>query len=227
VLYTISKIAVRKLVVLKNIFKIYCVKLILRLPENINYGPIKNIKNYNKKVDSLITVGEGTYGAAHIIKHSWNLDTKIHIGKYCSIADNMHIFLGGNHNMNSVTTFPFSVDSSHDNLFGTNGAQPISNGDIEIGNDVWIGHHVSIMSGVKIGNGSVIAAFSHVVKDVLPYEVIGGNPARHIKFRFSNDVIIQLLEIAWWDWPQDKILKNIALLLSNPSVDTLKFLKNT
>jgi hypothetical protein len=69
----------------------------------------------------LITVGEGTYGAAYIIKHSWNLETKEQIGKCCSIADNIHIFLGGNHNMNLVTTFPFSEDSSHNNLFGTKG----------------------------------------------------------------------------------------------------------
>lgn len=128
--------------------------------------------------------------------------------------------------MNAVTTFPFSADSSHDNLFGTKGLQPISKGDIEIGNDVWIGSHVSIMSGVKIGNGSVIAAFSHVVKDVLPYEVVGGNPAKHIKFRFSDEVISQLLGIAWWDWPQDKILKNAPLLLSEPSEEILKFSNN-
>lgn len=192
----------------------------------MNYAPIKSIKDYYKKVDSLMTVGEGTYGAIHIIKHSWNLETRIHIGKYCSIADNINIFLGGNHNMNAVTTFPFSVDSSHDNLFGTKGLQPISNGDIEIENDVWIGSHVSIMSGVKIGSGSVIAAFSHVVKDVLPYEVVGGNPAKHIKFRFSNEVISQLLGIAWWDWPQDKILKNATLLLSESPEEILKFSNN-
>jgi acetyltransferase-like isoleucine patch superfamily enzyme len=215
------------MLVLTKHLKFLLVKFILKLPEKISYEPIKSIKDYKKQVDSLITVGEGTYGAAHIIKHSWNLETKIHIGKYCSIADNLHIFLGGNRNMNLITKFPFSADSSHDNLFGTKGQQPISNGDIEIGCDVWIGSHVSIMSGVKIGHGSVIAAFSHVVKDVLPYEVVGGNPARHIKYLFSNEVINQLLEVAWWDWPQDKILKNITLLCSNPSKDTLNILKNT
>lgn len=175
----------------------------------------------------MITVGEGTYGAAHIIKHSWNLETKVHIGKYCSIADNIHIFLGGNHNMNLVTTFPFSEDSSRNNLFGTKGSQPISKGDIEIGNDVWIGSNVSIMSGVKIGNGSVIAAFSHVVKNVLPYEVVGGNPAQHIKFRFSHEVIRSLLEIAWWDWTQDRILKNVTHLSNEPSEEILKKLRST
>lgn len=212
--------------VFKNILKKYLVKLILKLPEQINYAPIKSIKDYNRKVGSLITVGEGTYGAVHIIKHSWNLETRVHIGKYCSIADNLHVFLGGNHNMNSVTTFPFSSDSSPDNLFGTKGMQPISNGDIEIGNDVWIGSHVSIMSGVKLGSGSVVAAFSHVVKDVLPYEVVGGNPAKHIKFRFSNEVISQLLEIAWWNWPQAEILKNVTLLLNEPSEAFLKLSKS-
>jgi acetyltransferase-like isoleucine patch superfamily enzyme len=210
------------LIKLKNTVKNFLVKVILKLPQQIKYAPIKSIKDYNKKVNSLITVGEGTYGAVHLIKHSWNLETRVYIGKYCSIADNIHIFLGGNHNMNAVTTFPFSTDSSHDNLFGTKGAQPISNGDIEIGNDVWIGSHVSIMSGVKIGSGSVIAAFSHVVKNVLPYEVVGGNPAKHIKFRFSNEVISQLLAIEWWNWPQDKIFKNVKLLINEPSGEILK-----
>lgn len=198
--------------------------MILKLPDQINFAPIKRIKDYNKKVNSLIAVGEGTYGSVHIIKHSWNLETKVQIGKYCSIADNIHIFLGGNHNMNLVTTFPFSADSNRNNLFGTKGLQPISKGDIEIGNDVWIGSHVSIMSGVKIGSGSVIAAFSHVVKNVLPYEVVGGNPAQHIKFRFSSEVVSSLLEIAWWDWTQDKILENVRLLSTEPTEDTLKTL---
>jgi serine acetyltransferase len=78
------------------------------------------------------------------------------------------------------------------------------------------------MSGVKIGSGSVIAAFSHVVKDVLPYEVVGGNPAKHIKFRFTNEVISQLLAIKWWNWSQDKILKNVKLLINEPSEEILK-----
>lgn len=209
----------------RKIFKQLLVKLILTLPDYIDHASLRKIKDYQKQVDSLINIGVGTYGTDHIVLHSWNLSTKLHIGKYCSIADEIHVYLGGNHNMNSVTTFPFSIDSTPDNLFGTKGSQPLSKGDIHIGNDVWIGSNVSIMSGIEIGSGSVIAAFSHVVKDVLPYEVVGGNPARHIKFRFSKDIINQLLEIAWWDWPQDKILRNVTPLLSKPSDELMKFLK--
>ena len=207
---------------ISNKLKEICVEILTSIPSKFDLKPVKKIREYKKLCNPIASVGEGTYGISNIIIHSWDIVHKVHIGKYCSIADNLHIFLGGNHRTNLVTQYPFSLDSSRDNLLGTKSFPPLSNGDIEIGNDVWVGSHVSIMSGVKIGSGSVIAAFSHVVKDVLPYEIVGGNPAKHIKFRFSRQTITDLLEIAWWDWEPDKILKNSKILLIKPSTKIIK-----
>ena len=102
---------------------------------------------------------------------------------------------------------------------------PKSNGDVIIGNDVWIGHESTIMSGVKIGDGAVIAANSVVVKDVEPYTIVGGNPAKVIKKRFSDDIINNLLELKWWDWSNEKINENLNILCSN-NFDKLKNIIN-
>ncbi len=159
----------------------------------------------------LVESGYGTYGLGHLKIHFWDHSTKLRIGKFCSLADEIHIFLGGNHNLARISTYPFGIEEE---LIGPRPGHPLSNGDIEIGNDVWIGSHVSIMSGVKIGDGAVVAAFSHVVKDVEPYEVVGGNPARHIKFRFSQEQIEKLLAESWWNWPLDQIKEKRDYLTS-------------
>ena len=152
----------------------------------------------------LLKIGEGTYGAENLIIHSWDNSTRISIGKFCSIADNVHVFLGGNHDISRISTFPFG---SGTDLIGPRQGHPQSKGHIKIGNDVWIGSHASIMSGISIGNGAVIAAFAHVVRDVEDYEVVGGNPAKHIKFRFSQEIIDALTDMKWWDLPPSKIMK--------------------
>jgi hypothetical protein len=91
---------------------------------------------------------------------------------------------------------------------------PSGKGDIIIGNDVWIGAKSTIMSGVKIGHGAIVAAGAVVTKDVQPYSVVGGNPAKHIKFRFDEKQIEKLLEISWWDWEESKIKEEAMLLWS-------------
>jgi len=173
------------------------------------------------KGSHLLKVGKGSYGVEHLVLHSWNNTTRISIGKYCSIADNVHIFLGGNHDIAKISTFPFGHGPS---LIGTRKDHPLSKGHIRIGNDVWIGSHASIMSGVKIGNGAVIAAFAHVVRDVEDYEVVGGNPAKHIKFRFSQEIIDALINLQWWDWPDAKVMKMREILCSEPKLEQLKTL---
>ena len=92
---------------------------------------------------------------------------------------------------------------------------PHSNGDVNIGNDVWFGENVTVMSGIKIGDGAVIAANSTVVKDVEPYSISGGHPAKHIKYRFSEDVIKRLLEIKWWDIEESKLDIILPYMMSN------------
>ena len=157
-------------------------------------------------------IGKYTYGTENIKIKKWCNNWKVVIGNFCSIADNLTIFLGGNHRTDWVTTFPFGhIYTNEFNTFNGVG-HPSSNGDVIIGNDVWIGSGVTIMSGVTIGDGAVIAANSHIVKNVEPYSIVGGNPAKLIKFRFTTEQIQKLLEIRWWFWEDDKINKYVPLL---------------
>lgn len=148
----------------------------------------------------------------------------MYIGNFCSIADNITICLGGNHRHDWVTTFPFGhILKDKFNTF--NGAgHPSSNGDVIIGNDIWIGANVTIMSGVKIGDGAVIAANSHIVKNVPPYTIVGGNPGRVIRLRFSEEQVQELLKIKWWDWEDHKINQYLHLLCQP---DIQKFIDET
>ncbi len=142
---------------------------------------------------------------------------KIKIGKFCSIARNVTIY-NFNHILNRPSTFFFNKRF----FTGNQDDDIISKGDVEIGNDVWIGANSVILSGVKVGNGAVIAAGSIVSKDVPPYAVVGGNPAIVLKFRFSDEVIDKLLELKWWDWAYEKILANQSFF--NKDVVECKFL---
>lgn len=158
-----------------------------------------------------------------MIIHSWDAKTKLKIGKFCSIADSVHVFLGGNHNISALSTYPFGVTGQE--LTSPREGHPKSNGNIVIGNDVWIASHVSIMSGITIGDGAVIAAFSHVIKDVKPYEVVGGNPAKHIRFRVPEEDIPDLLRLSWWNWPIEKIMAHREILVSNYSKEIISVLE--
>jgi acetyltransferase-like isoleucine patch superfamily enzyme len=162
------------------------------------------------------STGKYTYGNPNVL---WpNDDAKLVIGNFCSIAQNVNIYLGGNHRKDWVTTYPFGhIHRSPFNIY--NGAgHPATNGDVIIGNDVWISNDVTIMSGVTIGDGAIIANNSHVVKNVEPYSLVGGNPAKLIKYRFSEEQIEKLLQIKWWNWNDDKI-NQFTPLLCNPDID--------
>lgn len=125
---------------------------------------------------------------------------------------------------NWVTTYPFGqIHTDKFNNFNCVSVNNYTKGDVVIGNDVWIASGVTIMSGVTIGDGAVIASNSHVVKNIEPYSIVGGNPAKLIKYRFSPEQINKLLEIKWWYWDDDKINKFIPLLY-NPNID--QFIKS-
>lgn len=177
-----------------------------------------------ESLNPLISAGFETYGLKNINLHFWNNNNVLQIGNYCSIADRCHIFLGGNHNLSRISTYPFGENSAND-MIGEKHGHPLSNGDVIIGHDVWIASSVTIMSGVKIGSGAVIAANSHVIRDVDPYEVVGGNPAMHIKFRFSEPVIKELLQIQWWNLDKEIIMGIRNLLTSFPEEAVLAELK--
>ena len=168
-----------------------------------------------------MSFGKYTYGEPII--HWKNNNAKLVIGSFCSIADNVNIWLGGNHRTDWVTTYPFGhIHQNNFNKFNGEG-HPSTKGDVIIGNDIWIGSNVTIMSGVTIGDGTVIANNSHVVKNVEPYSLVGGNPAKLIKYRFTKEQIEKLLEIKWWDWDDSKI-NDFTPLLCNENID--EFIKS-
>ena len=164
-----------------------------------------------------MSYGKHTYGNPNVI-NVWENCANLKIGNFCSIAANVDIYLGGNHRTDWVTTYPFG--HIHKEIFNgfDGGGHPKTNGDVIIGNDVWIASNVKIMSGVTIGDGAVIANNSHVVKNVEPYSIVGGNPAKLIRYRFTKEQIEQLLEIEWWNWEDNKI-NEYCHLLCNTNID--------
>jgi len=163
-------------------------------------------------------VGQYTYGQENI-HVEFGRFAELEIGKFCSIAEKITIFLGGNHNIDWITTYPFGTINQNSFPYVAKG-HPKTNGNVIIGNDVWIGYKSTIMSGVNIGDGAVIAANSHVVKNVDPYSVVGGNPAKLIKLRFNEESIEKMLEMKWWDWHPSHINK-ISPILCSGDVDGL------
>jgi acetyltransferase-like isoleucine patch superfamily enzyme len=167
-------------------------------------------------------VGRFSYGASNIRLHASNQDAALYIGRYCSIAASVEIFLGGNHRVDWITTFPFGhifqEELGGESIVG----HPHTRGDVRIGNDVWIGQGATIMSGVSIGDGAVIAANAHVVSDVPPYTIVGGNPARAIKRRFDDALIERLLCLRWWEFSAAEVKKLASSLSSAPSAALLE-----
>lgn len=131
---------------------------------------------------------------------------------------------GANHRMEGFTTYPFNIfGSGWEKVTPTIEQLPFK-GDTVIGNDVWIGQNVTIMPGVKIGDGAIIAANSIVTKNVEPYTIVGGNPCKLIKKRFSDEIIELLLELRWWDWDEQKIFDNLEKLVAANDIETVKSL---
>lgn len=136
---------------------------------------------------------------------------KLKIGKFCSIAcGTKFLFNSANHALDSLSTYPFSLFFEEWNLEREKVTDAWDNrGDIVIGNDVWIGYEAVILSGVTIGDGAIIGTRAVVTKDVPPYTIVGGVPAKPIRKRFDEKVIKELLKIKWWDWTEEKIARNI------------------
>ena len=171
-----------------------------------------------------IIVGDYTYyddvsGAerfeAHVTHHYEFLGDKLIIGKFCAIARGIEFVMNGaNHRMNSATTYPFNIMGGGWEAFAPALSDLPLKGDTVVGNDVWIGQNVTVMPGVHIGDGAIIAANSVVARDISAYCIAGGNPCRVIRPRFDRALTEYLLALRWWDWDTDKIFRNLPALCS-------------
>ena len=176
--------------------------------ENIEVG---DYTMYNDFVNDPTKFEENNVLYHYPINHD-----KLKIGKFCSIACGAKfLFNSANHTLNSLSTYPFPLFFEEWNLDIKDVADSWDNkGDIVIGNDVWIGYEAVIMAGVTIGDGAIIGTRALVTKDVPPYTIVGGVPAKPIRKRYSDDVIEKLLKVKWWNWDRDKIQKNIQAIKS-------------
>ena len=141
---------------------------------------------------------------------------KLKIGKFCQIASGVKFLMNGMFHMkDAISTFPFAIFSKEcEKKYPPDSKYPFK-GDTVVGNDVWIGYQVTFMPGVHIGDGAIIGTNSLVTKNIGPYEIWGGNPARLIRKRFSDEIIDTLLRIQWWNWSIEKIVKNVDVLISD------------
>lgn len=200
------------------------------------YGPDPNAIHPNPNIPSLcfikntitrpnILVGAYTYYddpvnsedfESHVTHHYPFLGDKLIIGKFCAIAKGVEFIMNGaNHRMHSVTTYPFNILGGGWEAFTPSlEALPLK-GDTVIGNDVWIGQNVTLLPGVRVGDGAVIGANSVVTGDIPPYCVAAGNPCRVKKKRFDSALTEYLLSLKWWDWEPEKIFRNMDALCSD------------
>ena len=141
---------------------------------------------------------------------------KLVIGKFCSIACGAKfIFTSANHTLKSLSTYPFPIFFEEWGLDSANITDAWDKkGDIVIGNDVWIGYEAVILSGVTVGDGAIIGARAVVTKDVPPYTIVGGIPARYIRRRFDEETVTKLRELKWWEWSDEKIKENLSAIQS-------------
>lgn len=190
----------------------------------VGYKTIEIARNYFSRkfdidfqdhiVNPRMFIGKYTYGIPKV--QSWGAPACIFINRFSSIASEVTILTDGNHNMDTVTTYPFfdppwnksPVKAAHFTSL------PNSKGDINIGPDVWIGHGATIMPGVTIGAGAVVAAKSVLTKSIAPYSIAAGNPARIVKSRFPPEIVKGLLQTQWWSWPDALIDEHLPLIMS-------------
>ncbi len=166
-------------------------------------------------------IGDYTYGKPKVI--SWGEGTSLRIGRYCSIASNVVIFLGSEHRIDWVSTYPFPfLWEEAKSIKG----HPATRGDVIIGNDVWIGFGATILSGITIGDGAAIGACSVVTKDVPPYAIVAGNPAHLVRYRFDEGTIQELLRISWWDWPDALVRERVQYMCSSNSKEFIKIFRS-
>lgn len=204
-------------------------------PDPLNKHPMEGFPQVcfikNTVTNPNIIIGDFTYYddpedsenfERNVLYHFPFIGDKLVIGKFCAIAKGVQFILNGaNHKLSGFSTFPFYIFG---NGWEKTMPQPEDlpfKGDTIIGNDVWIGYKALIMPGVKIGNGAIISSQSVVTTDVPAYTIVGGNPAKVIKKRFSDEIVCELEKLAWWDWPVEEITKHLTAIMSN-DIKTLR-----
>ena len=202
-------------------------------PDPNNLYPIEGVTRtvYLKNIinNPQIIVGDYTYYDDPEDVHNFEknvlylfdfMGDKLIIGKFCQIATGVRFIMNGaNHAMDGISTYPFKVFGSEwSNRASMN---VVSKGNTIIGNDVWIGNNATIMQGIKIGDGAIIGTNSLITKDVEPYTIVGGNPAREIRKRFDKETIEFLLKLQWWNWDLEKLTANLHLITSH-DIEALK-----
>ena len=173
---------------------------------NLNKSLKERTGNHNVFLEreafpDLIDVGKNTYGPINALM--FNRDSKLIIGNFCSIAPRVSFIVSADHYTNHISSFPFKVKVLGESYEG------VSKGDIIVDDDVWIGYGATIMSGVHIGQGAVVAAGAVVTKDVPPYAIVGGVPAKVLKYRFDPEMIEELLKIDYSKLTKEDIEKHI------------------
>lgn len=179
-----------------------------------------------------ILVGDYTYYSdddhpenfeAHVTHHYEFLGDRLIIGKFCAIGKGINFMMNGaNHRMASATTYPFNIMANGWEAFAPTAEDLPFKGDTVVGSDVWFGENITVMPGIYIGSGSIIAAGTVVANDVPPYCVVGGNPAHVIRQRFGDAMVQDLLDTEWWNWAPQKIYDNMALLCSRDTDSSIR-----
>ena len=187
-----------------------------------HYDKLCFLKNLVKAPN--VSIGEYTYYDDFRSVENFHRNIRYHfefsgdkliIGKFCMIASDVQFIMNGaNHLTNAISSYPFAIFGQGWEGAMEGKAYP-TKGNTRIGNDVWLGYKAAIMPGVTIGDGAIIGAYAVVTKDVPPYAIVAGNPATVIRKRFSDGDIERLLQIRWWDWPIDKITRNVQLFTGN------------
>lgn len=194
-------------------------------PDKDNIFPLGNYERLcflkNITTNPNIIVGDYTYYDNFENVHNFEKNVKYHfdfvgdkliIGKFCMIASGVKFIMNGaNHLNNAISSYPFAV-FGEDWKNAMDGKTYPNKGDTVIGNDVWIGYNATIMPGITIGDGAIIATNTTVTKDVEPYSIVGGNPGKEIKKRFTAEQIEKLMQLQWWHWPIEKITANVQHL---------------
>ena len=197
----------------------------MNIPDKDKIFPLENherlcfLKNIITNPNIIVgdyTYFENVYNFEKNVKYLFDFNgDKLIIGKFCMIASDVTFIMNGaNHLTDAITPYPFAI-FGNDWKQAMDGKTYPNKGNTVVGNDVWIGYKATIMPGIKIGDGAIIATNATITKDVEPYTIVGGDPAKEIRKRFSKEKIKELLEIKWWDWDIERITKNVSNLTYN------------